>query len=228
LPLSQLRFAAAPILHVVAVDRDAPDTLFVRSLAAAPPAGDRLYRSADGGASFSEVLSTDEPIAAVVAHGATVWVAVGAAGLFESRDGGVTFAAVAGAPQLRCLVARGDGQLVGCASNWDPDFFALGTSRDARDWKKLVRFGELAGPLACTDGTVQRETCELSQWPSLREQLGVTGPASASCPEPEPPARRASGGCCDGGGGSSAALGLALLVLALVPRRRRGREQARA
>lgn len=218
LPLTDVTVATTPVLHVLAVDPQRPDTLYLRSSKAAPP-GDLLYRSTDGGRTFTQVLTTAEPIAAVVARPGLVHVAAGASGLYESRDGGSSFTAVAGAPQLACLVAAPGGGLLGCATNWDPDFFAIGRSPDDRAWKKLLRFGELAGALACADGSPQRETCETTQWPALREQLGANGPP-ATCPLTEEPARRQSSGCCDTGGAGSTWLAF-LLATGLLARRRR-------
>lgn len=217
MPLRGLTVATTPIVHVLAVDPQHPDTLYLRAARAAPP-GDRLYRSTDGGLSFAEVLATSEPIAAVVARPGVVHVAAGAGGLYESLDGGQTFAAVPGAPQLACLIAAPGGGLLGCASNWDPDFFALGRSSDGRTWQKLLRFGELAGALACPDGTPQRDTCEAAQWPALREQLGVSGPAT-SCPLVDEPPPRRGGGCCHAGSGGAWWLGV-LFVAGLLGRRR--------
>ena len=226
MPLGQVAVAATPIVHVMAIDPASADTLYLRSTAAAPPSGDRLYRSTDGGASFTEVLAAPEAITAVVVRDRAVLAAVGMAGLYQSLDGGRTFSPVERSPHLACLTPSPDGGLLGCGTNWDPDFFAVGRSPDGHSWQKLFRFADMAGPLACPAGTAQRETCELSLWPSMREQFGATGPG-ATCPDevpdaPAPPRPRAAG-CCDGGGGG--ALGasglLALGVLGARVRRRR-------
>lgn len=227
MPLGGVALAATPVIHVMAIDPQDPDALYLRSTAAVPPSGDKLYRSADGGATWAEVMSLPEAILGVNVHAGAVLVAAGVGGAYESRDGGKTFAAVAGAPNLACIDERGDGSILACGANWEPDFFAAASSRDGRDWKKLVRFADMTGPLACPDGTVQRDTCELSMWPSLREQFGATGPGR-SCPlveDPAPPARAQSGGCCDGSGASSGSvpMGLALLGWIGWQRRRRAR-----
>lgn len=213
--LGGVALAATPVIHVMAIDPQDPDVLYLRSTAAVPPSGDKLYRSEDGGATWAEVVSLPEAILGVSAHPGSVLVAAGVGGAYESKDGGKTFAAVAGAPNLACIDERGDGSILACGANWEPDFFAAASSRDGRQWQKLVRFADMTGPLSCPDGTVQRDTCELSMWPSLREQFGATG-TGKSCPlveEPAPTPRAQSGGCCDGGGasGGSVALGLALL-----------------
>lgn len=228
MPLDGVALAATPVIHVLAIDPADPDVLFLRSSAAVPPTGDKLYRSNDGGATFTEVLTLSGPVLDVAVHGERVLVAAGSGGAYESVRGG-PFVAVAGAPHLACFAERGDGGLLACGSNWEPDFFAAGRSKDGRDWQKVLRFAEMTGPLPCPAGTVQHDTCELTMWPSLREQFGATGPAPVCAPPDEPPVTKAASGCCDGGGGQGASAllaGLGLLTLAARGRsggrRRRG------
>jgi len=57
-----MQFGATPIVLVAAVDPKQPNTLFLTSLEANPPKGDRLYRSTDAGVTFKQVLATtDKP-----------------------------------------------------------------------------------------------------------------------------------------------------------------------
>jgi MYXO-CTERM domain-containing protein len=225
-----IRFGATPIVLVAAVDPRNADQLLLISVGANGK-GDRLYRSTDGGYSFVEVLALKDPIRDVVfasdAAG-TVYVAAAGGGSWKSTDGGASFAPLEAAPELACLGQRGDGTLVGCGTNWQPDYKAVARSIDSASWGKTFRFVELAGPLACGAGTSSQQMCDPS-WPALQQQFGATGPA-ASCPaaatsdaavDPGPPARGGSGGCCDSGaGGPLGALALAG-VLGLAARRRR-------
>lgn len=213
MPLGQVAVGSTPVIHVLALDPERPDVLYLRSTAAMPPVGDKLYRSLDGGASFTEILSLAEPIHGATVHGGKLIVAAGNSGAYEAVGDG-PLARVAGSPQLTCVTERGDGALFGCGANWEPDFFAAARTADGRDWKKIVRFAEMTGPLECPAGTVQSDTCALTMWPSLREQFGATGPAP-SCPAmeepPMPPRAATNGGCCDGGGGTNGA-GAALMA----------------
>jgi hypothetical protein len=142
------------------------------------------------------------------------------AGFFRSTDGGVTFAALPDPPQLGCIGARG-GELLGCGSNWLPDAKALARSTDGgASWQKLLRFEELAGPLACGPGTTVGEKCA-PLWPGLQRQLGAMPPAGCPAPvippppppppAPPPPAPERRGGCCDAGDGDGP-LGVAVLA----------------
>lgn len=220
--LADVAYGATPIVLVAAVDPSDPDIVFVTSLGASPPNGDRLYRSTDGGATLTEVLATSSAIADVAFHGGRVLVASAAGGAFASSDGGATFAPLTEPPQLACLGVRGE-QLIGCGANWQPDFKAVARSGDGAAWDKLFRFVELAGPLQCAAGTTSATTCD-PMWPALEQQFGATGP-TCGAPDPVdgPPRKPAdSGGCCDAGSGAPLGVaGLALAVGLLLRGRRR-------
>jgi len=231
--LDGVRVGATPIIYAAAVDPENAEVVLVTSAGASAP-GDRLYRSTDGGATLREVLATRAAITGVIfdgtAPGAAVLVST-IAGAFRSTDGGATFAPLPDPPQLGCLGARGDA-LLGCASNWQPDAKALARSIDGgATWQKLLRFEELAGPLACGPGTTVQEKCA-PLWPGLQRQLGATPPAGCPAPvippppppPPAPPPRSPErrGGCCDSGGGDSGPLGaVALAGFACLARARR-------
>jgi len=89
-------------------------------------------------------------------------------------------------------------------------------------------FGELAGPLACPDGTAEHDTCDREQWTSVKAQLAATGPTcgaqatdAAPTANPPPPPR----GCCDAGDAQGALVGTCFVALWLG--RRRGGRAAR-
>lgn len=222
--LAGVALGGTPLVLVAAVDPADPERVYVVSVGANPPEGDRLYRSTDGGATFDEVLVTARPITDVVIRDATTVLAASGAGTFRSDDGGATFGAPATSPRLGCLGERPDGALIGCAANWDPDFMAVGRSDDAAQWQKIFRFVELAGPLSCPAGTKGRDVCEQELWPGLQMQFGATGSACGAPPpldgaDPTPP-----GGCCDAGDRAPLVPGLlGLLAAWVILRRRPGR-----
>lgn len=217
LPLTDIAVGKSPLVLFEAVDPADPDVVFARSVQVNQPAGDRLYRSSDGGQSWTAVLDTSDAIRGVVIR-ADGEVLVGVAkdpdfadagAVFRSSDGGLTFAEMPG-PQLGCLAERADGTVLGCGANWDPDYAALLRSTDGLDYSKVFRFHEMAGPLACPSGTIQHDTCELQRWPAIREQFGVTGPVDAGAgPDAAGDGADGGGGCCDGGGGGAGAILLA-------------------
>ncbi len=224
-PLTGVAFAAMPLVYVLGVDPSNPDVVLISSIGASA-AGDRLYRSSDGGATWTEALATTSPIVdlAVERDGSVLVATLGGAS-FQSADHGASFAAMASPPQLACIGQRGDGALFGCGANWEPDFKAVARSSDGVTWDKLFRFVELAGPLECPAGTGQYNTC-VGQWPALQQQFGTTGPTCNASPMPDvtaPP--RKSGGCCQAtrSPGDLAAIALLTLLCGGALRRRRRR-----
>ncbi len=226
-PLAGVRFGSTPLIYAVGVDHQNPDVVFMTSLGANPPSGDRLYRSADGGMTWSEELATPQPILDVtIEQAGTVLVATLGGGSFQSTDG-TTFAPMTSPPQLACVGQRGDGAIYGCGANWDPDNKAVAKSTDGTTWRKVFRFVELAGPVDCPAGTPEHDTCG-SQWPAVQQQFGTTGPTACNADPTSDttlPLPKKAGGCCDAGNASLGQLGqlglLALLCGARTLRRRR-------
>jgi hypothetical protein len=224
-PLTGVAFGATPEVLVLGVDPGDPDIVLLSSILASAP-GDRLYRSIDGGRTWTDVLDTTSPIVDLAAlPDGRVLVATRGAGAFGSTDHGASFQPMAGAPQLACIGQRGDGAIFGCGASGEPDFQAVARSQDGRTWSQVFRFAELAGPLQCPAGTAQHDTCATG-WPVLQQQLGATVPRT--CPgqhladdTPSPP--RTSGGCCDAGapGELGAICWLAALCGTATLRRRR-------
>ncbi len=223
--MTNVVFGPMPYLLVAAVDPTNPDVLYAISPGANPPGGDQLYRSADGGTTFTSVLSTPMPISDVVIRNAsTVVAATENSGSFQSTDGGATFAAMSNPPQLACLKQKADGSLVGCGANWTPDFMSVTASPDGAAWTDVWRFVQLAGPLDCPAGTAEHDICDLQQWSNLQTQFASTGPTCGAYvvdgTPPDSPPKKAGGGCCDAGD-ATGGLVLGALVLGLVGRRRR-------
>jgi hypothetical protein len=221
--LAGVQLGVEPQLTIAAIDPVNAQRVFVVSIKANGE-GDRLYRSLDGGATLTPVLATTQAIAGVVIRDATTVLVAGLDGTYRSTDGGATFGAATATPHFGCIGQRGDGMLVGCAANWDPDFMAVGTSADALQWQKIFRFVELGGPLACPAGTPGRDLCDDQMWPGIQSQFGVTGPQCPSAVDlpggsvdGAPP--KDPGGCCDTGGSPLGAAALALVVAWLLLRR---------
>jgi hypothetical protein len=235
-PLTNLAYGSTPLVHVVALDPAAPDHFFLTSTGATLPDGDRLYETTNGGDSFTEVLSTTQPIRDVVIRpdGAVV-VATSVGGTFQRAAGAAAFEPLTSplpngpdAKPLRfgCLGQRPDGTLIGCGANWQPDYMAIARAENPLEFEKVFRFVELAGTLACPAGTTSAVECD-PMWPALQEQFGATGPTATCGLVPDPPTpippKPDTTGCCDTGG--AAAPGAILLAcgtfLVLFRRRRK-------
>ena len=235
---ANVQLGVTPLFLVAAVDPTNPDHLFAIATEANPPRGDRVYRSTDGGTTFTEVLATSEPVRDLVFRSSgTVLIATLASGTYESKpQGAPPFAKIgearpnlpdATAPHHGCLAERPNGELVGCGANWQPDYMAVGKATSPLAWQKLFRFVELAGPLACAAGTTAATECD-PQWPALSQQFGVTGPPAVCGASPDapplvdgPPRKTEASGCCETGSTSPGSALLAFGVLALLRRGRR-------
>ena len=221
LPITGFDLGDSPLLLVDAVSPTDPDVVFVRSVRSEKPAGDKLYRSIDGGVTFTLVLTTTDTVRNVVARAdGAVMVATIMGGVHRSIDGGATFQPLADPPQAACLGDRGD-ELFACGANWEPDQFSLGRSLDGAGWSKVFRFVEMTGPLACPAGTAQHDQCAALEWPAIRDMFGVRQPVDAGIDGPEhssPPA-----GCCDASTGAVPTAAVALACAVLLVRRRKRR-----
>jgi hypothetical protein len=234
-PLANVMYAGTPVLRVRAVDPANKDIVYMSSEASNPPSGDRLYRSTDGGATWTEVLAASAAIHDVLVRDAqTVFVAtqirtttslVGGP-TYKSVDGGVTFTQLSGVPEMACLTQDANGDLLGCGANWEPDFKAIARSTDGgATWTKQWRFIEMADALQCPAGTEQHDTCDVSLWDctecltDLKRQFGATGP-TCGVAATDSPAPKKSSGCC-GVGDPVGVLWAVLVGVALVLTRRR-------
>lgn len=219
-PLTGVSFGPTQLITVAAIGPANPMLVYLLSVESAG-SGDRLYRSTDAGATFTEVLATTGPINSVVIVDAdTVIAAAATSGTFRSDDGGVTFAQILDAPRLGCLGKRSDGLFVGCAANWDPDWMAVGRSPDGMSWEKIFRFVEFAGALECAPGTTGNDTCAEQLWPPLRDQFDVKGPSCGAAGDAGTPAPK-SEGCCNTQPEMPEGALVALTVLCILMRPRR-------
>jgi hypothetical protein len=241
-PLANVMYGSTPLLLIMAVDPTNADIVFMISQGSNNSSGDRLYRSADAGMTWTDVFDSTTPIKDVVIKDSqTVFVTtmvqsgmtfIGGPA-FKSGNGGVTFDQMPAAPQLACLGAAPGGDLVGCGANWQPDYEAVTRSTDTATFSKVWRFVELAGPLKCPAGTAEYDMCDQELWDNLKAQFASTGPTCGAnvVPPDDPisgdPAPKRSSGCCDSAPGAAPA-GIMWIVLAAIwlsgaARRRRAR-----
>jgi photosystem II stability/assembly factor-like uncharacterized protein len=227
LAVDDFAFGSQPNLFIAAVSPTDPTVVFARVLGARDPVGDDIYRSVDGGASWTRVLEMQDRINAFLIKSDGQTVIAGTVGnctgedpalekgcVRISTDSGSSFEPAASEPKMACVHETAGGDLLACGANWDPDFFALGRSSDnGATWDKVVRFSEIAGPLSCPQESPQFE-CAALDWPPLCTQFGICTESDAGVSEPEPE------GCLGCNSSGAAALGL-LIVLPLAFNRRR-------
>jgi hypothetical protein len=223
LGVDSFSFGAQPNLLIEAVSPTDPDVLYVRVLGAREPQGDDIYRSSDGGVSWTKVLEMAGTISSFIVRSDDRVLAATNIPCIEDfeldadaslPDKGCVRVSPTGAentwvtpavePKVGCFGEDAANRLFACAHNWDPDNFAFGYSEDNGDsWTKLMRFSEITGPFDCPAETIQH-SCEQLQWPSLCVMLGIC----------EPPTGADAGmnvgpdaGGSDDGGGTGSCLG---------------------
>lgn len=230
LPLTGVELGPQSWFLLLAVAPDNPDVVFARSVGVNDPSGDALYRSTDGGLSFTRVLDTTDSISAfVIRKNGAIIAGTQIDGVYTSVDGGDTWTR-AELPQMKCMAENNAGELLACGANWEPDFFALGRSSDGTTWQEVFRFSEMQSAYRCPAGTVQFDECEALRWPAVCEQFACSqADAGPSTPDAGSNNNDGNGGgCCDASPQPGAGhLLLAALVMLLI-RSRRARARARA
>lgn len=226
-----IHFNNVSSIEVAAVSPTAPNTVFLRVTQENGTLGDGIYRSTDGGMTWTKALAKGDSLEAfaVRANGDLV-AGTPSSGAFVSHDNGDTWTTLTGAPHLSCLVENSAGELWGCTQNYGSqtipaDGFGIMKTTDLVTWTPVLKYQSIAQPVACAAGTVQMDTCQGNTWCSLETQLGITSTAIA-CPslvdagmmvvvDPKTPA-----GCCDTGGSPGGLVVGTLVGLVLLRRRR--------
>jgi MYXO-CTERM domain-containing protein len=186
------------IVRIVAVDPTDPARVFLRWIAAG---GQAIALTTDGGASATRVLEMDGfPTSFVRLPSGTLLVGAmvqSVATLYRSRDGGVSFDAVPGAPAVRGLSERG-GTVFAATDNFR-DGYALGASADeGTTWEPLFRYDQATAILPCLKSQC-RAACEF--------EVGRSVWAAEVCTADAPPLPTGSGGAGGAGAGGAGAGG---------------------
>jgi uncharacterized protein (TIGR03382 family) len=155
-----------------------------------------------------------------------------------SVNGGTSWTPLSNPPHVNCVVEHPvDHSLWACTQNYGgpglpSDDFGIMKTTDLQNWTGVLKYQDIQKPVACAAGTPQHDTCEVQNWCTLRQQLGITSTAITCAGQADgapvdsggvvvkPPPK----GCCDtGAGGAPTALGAGVLVGTLLRRRRRRR-----
>jgi len=237
-PLPTAAFTVAPnsVIEIVGIAKDNADQVYVRVSAIDNMESEAIWRSSDRGLTWKQINTKPEPIGAFAVRAALngqgkhdLIVGTKTAGAEVSHDDGDTWAPLAGAPHMNCLVENAAGELWACTQNYGAsvvmsDEAGIMRSTDLATWTKVLRYQDLTEAVSCAAGTIQKDTCA-AMWCAACVQLGCTPSPAYSCPSPtEAPVTPPSGGCCDSGAGSAGALALGLSVGMFLKRPRRRRE----
>jgi hypothetical protein len=197
-------------LKLLGVSRADPDLVFARI---DEVGNNTVFRSDDGGIGWNQVLSfTNADANAFVssADGMTIVIGSDYGGAKISRNAGVTWEDLPGAPQMVCAGVRtADEEYFSCGANWEPDMMAFGKSSDLATFSSLFRFVAIDGPLDCPDSTPQGTECE-PNWCMTCQMFGCPDP---NCTPIGTDARVPDGGPGiggDGGGGNGGGCGCAI------------------
>jgi hypothetical protein len=238
LPTTAFTVAPNSVIDVVGIASDNPDLVYVRVALYDNTLSDAIWRSLDGGLTWgAQPINTKATSfggfvvrAALNGQGKhDVIAGTQALGAEISHDDGTSWAPLAGAPHMNCLVENAAGELWACTQNYGvsgvpSDDAGIMKTKDLATWTKVLRYQDLTEAVTCAAGTVQKDTCATT-WCAVCAQLGCTPSPPYGCPvnaeAPVPPPDK--GGCCDSGSGGAGALALGLSVgmVLLRPRRRR-------
>lgn len=233
-PMSQSGLTTNPAsaIDLVGISPLDPDHLYVRITFQLPTSiSEAVFSSTNGGASWAKLRDTRAAISFLVrANGDLVLAVKNEAFVSRHPSNGAVWEALPGVPHINCLFENVAGEVWACTENYGPpsDGAGIMKSTDLATWSPVLRFEDIAGPVACAEGTAQN-ACVVDfprSWCQVRSQLGVIAdPTDPPCP-PEggdlttvPPP---GGGCCDASGSASNTLLCGLIGLAVGwPRRRR-------
>jgi hypothetical protein len=172
-----------------------------------------------GGTAFEVPLTITGAFTSFLRAGdGTLYVGTMLGDLYVRAAGSSTFERRAG-PHLRCLGQRpGTGRIYACG-DMNLDGFSIGFSDDGGNtFRKLMKFTELNGPLACSEV----QTACAAHWARIQLVLGI-GDAGTPVPDagttPAPRPGGGDSGCSSVGGGAASLIGL-LSLLSLRRRRR--------
>jgi uncharacterized protein (TIGR03382 family) len=171
-------------------------------------------------------LRVDDLIPGVVVRGdGSAQVATRVGGMYAAPDAQRALAPTDGQRlTVSCLAELPGGELWVCADNFGTERMGLGRSSDGLSWTKVMTMLELAGPVACAAGTIQRDQCERGTWCFYKDSYALESEAVDCLPTDAPGLvtdEPTCLGCGTGATPSGALPWLAAALLLLRPRRRR-------
>lgn len=229
-------------IDIVGIKAGTPDTVFVRVTLQNGGIGDAIWRSDNGGTSWTKILEKTDEIAFVARANGDLVAGTRNSGTFVARAATpTTWETVAGAPHINCLAENAAGELWACTQNFGAmqtpsDGAGIMKTTDLTSWTNVLKYQDIAGPVECAAGTRQHDQCVYDcadmtyeanpatcpnlvprAWCSLRNQLGISSTV-LECPAlfDEPPGQdltqKPPKGCCETGDGGG---GPAALVISL-------------
>jgi uncharacterized protein (TIGR03382 family) len=227
-------------IDIVGIKPGAPDTVFVRVSLQNSSIGDAIWRSDNGGTSWTKILEKSDEIAFLVRANGDLVAGTRNSGTFVARaPNNTTWETVTGAPHINCLVESAAGEVWACTQNFGSmqtpsDGAGIMKTTNLTSWTNVLKFQDILGPVTCAAGTRQHDQCVYdcpdmtydanpatcpnampTAWCSLKNQLGITSTAIV-CPAvfDEPPGQdlttKPPKGCCQTGDSSGGPAALAI------------------
>ncbi|MBA3392575.1 MAG: exo-alpha-sialidase [Deltaproteobacteria bacterium] len=237
LPVTGFATRSNSVIEIVGIGKTNSDLVFAKVTLSDNAISDTLYRSVNGGATWTPILTKQGAISFIVRGNGDLVAATQSVGSFRSTNNGTDWMELVNAPHINCLSEKADGELWACTQNYGipqvpPDGFGIMKTTDLVTWTGVLKFQEIQGPLACAVGTEQKDTCDEVLWCGLCAQLGCD--PKRECPmvmvdAPPDAGEIGSGskpGCCETTGSDTAPGALALVAavgMVLLRSRRRPR-----
>jgi hypothetical protein len=197
-PMSQLggTTSANSTIDIVGISPTNPQTLYVKVTLETGSVGDSIYRTMNGGTSWTKILSKSSNFGLaflIRSDGSCVagtremgaWKAANCSTVTEQ-----TWTTLAGAPHIGCLYENAAHEVWACTQNTaipqlglDGDNYGIMKSTDLATWTGVLKYQEIQAPVPCAAGTVQDDQCVerymdmQSPWCCLVPQLGITSTA---------------------------------------------------
>jgi uncharacterized protein (TIGR03382 family) len=192
--------------------------------------GDALYRTTNGGTSWTKILAKQDSLAAFVARAnGDIVAGTPTLGAVVSHDQGDHWIDLAMPPHLVCLEENSAHEVWGCTYNFSvptvpmADGYALMKTTDLSTWTPVMKIQNLDAPIPCEPGTIQNDKCAGMQWCGIVDLFGITSTVidcNAGATDTTPIVKD-HGGCGCASRDRDATFVLAIAVLAMLRRRRR-------
>ncbi len=227
LPTSQIATMPNSTIEIAGISHTNPNVVFARVKLEDNAIADAIYRSDDAGMTWKRILGKGSAISFVVRRSGELVAATQVQGAVRSIDNGETWIDLAGPPHINCLAENSAGEVWACTQNYGgmqapSDGHGIMKSTDLATWTPVLKYQEMAAPIACADGTVQKDRCDGELWCGLCAQLGCESGRPECAPAADLPGDPDKGWCKNSAAPAPGALLLllGLGVLLLRPRRR--------
>ena len=223
-------------IEIAAISRTDAAHVYARVTLADNATSDAIYRSLDGGQTWSKILEKQGAIAFVARANGDLVAGTQSLGAFKATETGTatlpTFTALTGAPHINCLAENTAGEVWACTQNYGSpsiptDGFGIMKTTDLTTWTGVLKFQNLNEPVTCGLGTAQKDRCDTELWCGLCAQLGCDPKRSCITSDTvgnDGPVTKPPKSCCQAGNDDIPGLlliGMASTIVILGRRRRR-------